>query len=130
MLLTSSILTYYSTTTPVTHSLQGRVILALRARVARWLSIFLRRLAKLMAGLNAVWLIAIGLLQFSSFFDRCYCRSSVMGLGKHAYIIISLVSVDLNGMRTAWVSALFLAAGAAMLFAGFVTLFINPPLPP
>jgi hypothetical protein len=46
MLLTSSILTYYSTNTP-THSFQEHFILALQARVARWLSIFLRRLGKL-----------------------------------------------------------------------------------
>jgi hypothetical protein len=126
MLLTSSILTYYSTNTP-THSFQEHFILALQARVARWLSIFLRRLGKLIAGLNGVWIVAIGLLQFSSFYDRCYCNSGVMGLGKHAYDVIS--PVDVGSMRTTWIGGFFLAAGAAMIFAGFVTLFIDPPLP-
>jgi hypothetical protein len=129
MLLTSSILTYYSTNTP-THTFQGHVILALQARVARWLSILLRRLGKLIAAFNAVWIVAAGMVQFSSFYDRCYCNSSVMGLGKRAYDVISLVPGDLGGMRTAWIGGFVLAAGAAMIFAGFVTLLIDPPLPP
>jgi len=127
MLLTSSILTYYSINTP-THSFHGHTILALRGRIAGWLSIFLRRLGKLIARLNAVCIVAIGVLQFSNVYDRCYCNSSVTGLGKHAY---NVIAPDHGGsMRTAWIGGFFLAAGAAMVFAGFVTLFIDPPLPP
>ena len=128
MLLTSSILTYYSTITP-TH-FQGTAMLRSHVRVARWLSIFLRRFGKLTAGLNAVWIIVAGLFQFSNFYDRCYCNSSVMGLGKHAYDIIILVSVDMEPLRTAWICGFLLAAGAAIIFAGFVTLLIDQPSPP
>jgi len=53
-----------------------------------------------------------------------------MGLGKHAYDVIFLVPGDVGGMHTPWVGGFVLAAGAAMIFAGFVTLFIDPPLPP
>ena len=127
MLLTSSILTYYSANTP-THSFQGHAIPALQARVARWLSIFLRRLGKLIVGLNAVWVITTGLFQFSSFYDRCYCNSSVMGLGKYAYDVI--IPVDIKSIHAAWIGGFFLGAGTATIFAGFVTLFIDPPLPP
>ncbi|KIM49887.1 hypothetical protein M413DRAFT_15651 [Hebeloma cylindrosporum] len=127
MLLTSSILTYYSINSP---TIRGRVIPPFPARVARWLSIFLRRLGKLIAVLNALLLIATGLLQFSSFYDRCYCNSSVMGLGKRAYDVIVLVPDDIGGMRAAWIGGFVLAAGAATIFAGFVTIFIDPPLPP
>jgi hypothetical protein len=129
MLLTSSILTYYSTNS-LTHTSQGDVIMTLQARIARSLSIFLRRLGKLIAGLNAVWIVATGMVQFSSVYDRCYCNSSVMGLGKRAYDVISLVPGDMGGMRAAWIGGFVLAAGAAMTFAGFVTILINPPLPP
>jgi hypothetical protein len=125
----SSILTYYSANTP-THLSQGHLILSFRARVACWLSIFLRRLGKLIAALNAVLIVATGLLQFGSFYDRCYCNSSVMGLGKRAYDVISLVPGDVGGMRTAWIGGFVLAAGAATIFAGLVTIFIDPPLPP
>ena len=119
MLVTSSTLSYYSTNSHV-----------IRGRVARWLSIFLRRVGKVVAALNAVWIVSTGLLQFGSFYDQCYCNSSVMGLGKHAYLIVYLVSVGVGGMLTAWIGGFILAAGAALSFAGFMTLFINPPLPP
>ena len=128
MLLTSSILTYYSTNTP-THPFQRNFILALQVRVARWLSIFLRRLGKVIAALNALWIVATGLLQFGSFYDRCYCNSSVIGLGKRAYDVINLVPDDAGGMRAAWIGGFVLAAGAATIFAGVVTIFIDPPLP-
>jgi hypothetical protein len=128
MLLTSSSLTYYSTNAP-THSFQEHFILALQVWVARWLSIFLRRLGKLIAALNAVLIVATGLLQFGKFYDRCYCNSSVIGLGKHAYDVILLVPDDVVGMRTAWIGGFVLAAGATVIFAGFVTIFIDPPLP-
>ena len=123
---TSSILTYYSTNIP-TCSFQENFILALQVRVAHWLSIFLCHLGKLISGLNSVWIVAIGLLQFSSFYDQCYCNSGVMGLGKHAYNVIS--PVDVGSMRTTWIGGFFLAARAVMIFTGFVTLFIDPPLP-
>ena len=129
MLLASSILTYYSTNAP-TRTLQGHVIMTLQARVSRWLSIFLRRLGKLIAGLNAVWIVATGMVQFSSVYDRCYCNSSVMGLGKRAYDVISLMPGDAGGMRAAWIGGFVLAAGAAMIFTGFVTILLNPPFPP
>jgi hypothetical protein len=128
MLLTSSILTYYSTNTP-TRTFQGDVIMTLQAQIARSLSIFLRRLGKVIAAFNAVWIVATGLVQFSSFYDRCYCNSSVMGLGKRAYDVISLVPGDVGGIRAAWISGFVLAAGAAMAFVGFVTILLNPPLP-
>jgi len=52
-----------------------------------------------------------------------------MGLGKRAYDVIFLVPDDVGGMRTAWIGGFVLAAGAAMVFAGFVGLFIDPPTP-
>jgi predicted metal-binding membrane protein len=128
MLLTSSILAYYSTNAP-TYTFQGCVTLPLQARVARWFSIFLRRLGKLLAELNAVVIVATGLFQFSGLYDRCFCDSSILGITKHAYGIIPLVSLDVGGMRTAQIGGLFLAAGPAMIFSGFVALFIDPPLP-
>ena len=53
-----------------------------------------------------------------------------MELGKHVYNIISVISDDVGSMRIAWIGSFFLAAAAAMIFAGFVTLFIDLPLPP
>ena len=129
MLLASSILTYYSTNTP-TQLYKGHSILPFQARVARQLSIFLRSLGKLLAALNALGIIFTGLLQFGSFYDRCYCNSSVLGLGKNAYNVITLVPGDVGGLHAAWIGGFVLAAGVATIFALFVTVFINPTLPP
>ena len=49
-----------------------------------------------------------------------------MGLGKHAYNVILYVLGDIGPMRTAWIRGFILAARAAVIFAGFVTIFINP----
>jgi hypothetical protein len=51
-----------------------------------------------------------------------------MGLGKRAYIVF--VPGGVGDMRIPCVTSFVLAAGAAMIFAGFVTRFIDPPLPP
>ena len=53
-----------------------------------------------------------------------------MGLGERAYDVISLVPADVGPMRTAWIGGFVFAAGAATIFAGFVTILINPLLPP
>ena len=115
MLLTSSILTYFLT------NARGHVILV---RLARWLSIFLRRLGKVIAGLNAVWIVATGLFQFSNFYDRCYCDSNIMAVGRDAaYVIITLTSVDIDSMIAAQIGGFSLAAAASTIFAVFVGLF-------
>ena len=123
MLLTSSILTYYSTNTHA-HSSQGHVT---RVRVAHWLSILLRRLGKLIAVLNAIWIVVIGFFQFSSFYNQCFCNSNMMGFGKGAYVITSLVSDQLGNIRAAPIGGLFFAATVAMSFAGLVHLMIITP---
>jgi len=123
MLLASSILTYYSTNTSA-DSPSGHVILV---RVAYWLSIFLRRLGKLVAVFNAAWIVVIGFFQFSSFYNRCFCNSNIMGFGKNAYVIISLASDELGDIRAAQIGGFFFSAGAAMIFAGLVRLMIITP---
>jgi hypothetical protein len=128
MLLTSSILTYYSTNN--SDHFQGDITSTLQARVARFFSIFLRRLGKVIAVLNAGWIVATGLFQFSNFYNRCYCDSNIMAVGRDAaYVIISLASEDMGSILAAQIGGFFLAAGAAMIFALFVRLVITPPIP-
>ncbi|KAF8218251.1 hypothetical protein K438DRAFT_21902 [Mycena galopus ATCC 62051] len=68
MLVISSVLAHYST---FTVSVKGRYLHTRSTRIAGVLSIWLRRLGKILASLNAVWIILACLLQFGSFFDRC-----------------------------------------------------------
>jgi hypothetical protein len=69
------------------------------------------------------------LFQFSNFYFRCYCNSSVIGLGAKAYNSILLSPEDISAMKGAWVGGASLAAGSAALCMVFVNLFINPELP-
>jgi hypothetical protein len=120
ILVISSLLSHYSTTAPPTST---------SGWIAGKLSIALRRLGKIVASLNAVWILVVCLFQFSNFNSRCYCNSSVLGLGERAYNLISLNSDDLEGMKGAWKGGAFLAAGTAALCTVYVNLFINPELP-
>ncbi|KAJ7653297.1 hypothetical protein DFH06DRAFT_531204 [Mycena polygramma] len=128
MLVTSSALAHYST--QVTLNIEGQRVYTRSTRVAGTLSIILRRLGKVIAACNAVWIVLACIFQFSSFFDRCYCNSSVLGLGSFAYDVIQLVKTDISTMKTAWIGGVALASGSAILFVVFVNIFINPPLPP
>ncbi|PPR00406.1 hypothetical protein CVT26_009691 [Gymnopilus dilepis] len=129
MLLTSSILAYYSTIEH-SHIRQGRRFRSAKAGISRVLSIFLRRTGKILASLNALWIIAIGMLQFSNMFENCYCNSSVLGLGEKAYDVILLTVNDVGSMRGAWIGGFSLSAVTVVVFVGFVTIFVHPKLPP
>jgi hypothetical protein len=116
----SSLLSHYSTTAPSTST---------SGRIAGKLSIALRRLGKIVASLNAVWILMACLFQFGNFCSRCHCNSSALGFGEWAYNTVSLNSDDLLGMRGAWKGGAFLAAGTATLCIVYVNLLLNPELP-
>ncbi|KAK7457052.1 hypothetical protein VKT23_010355 [Stygiomarasmius scandens] len=129
LLVLSSILSRYSTFT-VIDPIKGEPRYNLRSRIAGDMSIALRRLGKVLAGINAVGIVVTNMFQFSSVFDECYCDGSVIGLGmENAYVVISLQSGDTTSMRTAWLGGVFLALGSAALFVGVLNLLINPSLP-
>ncbi|KAJ7439336.1 hypothetical protein FB451DRAFT_1344268 [Mycena latifolia] len=127
MLVTSSALAHYSTQSV---GVRGKAVYTRSTRIAGKVSIFLRRLGKVLASCNAVWIVLACIFQFSSFFDSCYCNSSKLGLGSFAYYVIDLVSADLTTMKTAWIGGVALAGGCSILFVAWVNIFINPPLPP
>ncbi|KAJ7471320.1 hypothetical protein B0H11DRAFT_2041263, partial [Mycena galericulata] len=127
MLVLSSALAHYSK--QVTIDIEGTRVYTRSTRIAGALSIVLRRSGKVLAACNAVWIVLVCILQFSSFFDRCYCNSSVLGLGSFAYDVITLVPADISEMKAAWIGAVALAGGCSLLFVAFVNIFINPPLP-
>ncbi|KAJ6568460.1 hypothetical protein B0H10DRAFT_2168855 [Mycena sp. CBHHK59/15] len=127
LLVTSSALAHYST--HYTTDAEGHRTYARATRLAGVLAIVLRRLGKLLGAANAAWIVVACVFQFASFWDRCYCNSSVLGLGARAYNVIQLVPADTAAMKAAWAGAVVLAGGCAALFVAFVNIFINPPLP-
>ncbi|KAJ7703797.1 hypothetical protein B0H16DRAFT_1638430 [Mycena metata] len=112
LLVASSLLAHYST---FTVSFKGRYMHTKTTRLAGVLSIILRRLGKVLASLNSVWLILACLFQFGSVFDRCWCNSSV------PYYV--------EALNAPWIGGVALASGCAILFIGFVNVLINPALP-
>ncbi|KAF8816733.1 hypothetical protein BYT27DRAFT_7220455 [Phlegmacium glaucopus] len=111
MLLTSSILTFYSTDAPARPYPGFLTTLTFRSRVIR-------------RG-NTLLIIATSVFQFSGFYDRCYCNSSAFRLGKGAYSVISLMYSDGKSMLTSWISGIVLAIVAAVGFAIRIGLLIN-----
>ncbi|KAF7298999.1 hypothetical protein MIND_00848100 [Mycena indigotica] len=85
----------------------------LSQRIAGDVAIFLRRSAKVLATLNAVWILVAFLLQFANFYDRCYCNSDVIGLGKRAHNVMLLLGPDISNMKAAWVGGIALAVSVS-----------------
>ncbi|KAJ3722034.1 hypothetical protein DFJ43DRAFT_674249 [Lentinula guzmanii] len=118
LLLLASLLSHYSS------------IDATYSNVAATLSIIIRRIGKILAAANAMWILAACIFQFTSFFDRCYCNSSTLGLGAaKAYNVIIFTEADQSSMRGAWIGATFLAVGSVVIYIIFINLYVNPPLP-
>ncbi|KIJ95857.1 hypothetical protein K443DRAFT_682732 [Laccaria amethystina LaAM-08-1] len=127
LLVTSSILTHYASTTQ--YHFEGRAIRHWPARAARRASIIFRCLGKLTAAFNSLWVVVSCLFQFGSFFDNCYCNSSVFWLRDHAYNVIALQPGDVTSITSAWIGGVCLAGGTAIICVGFINVFIDPPLP-
>ncbi|KAG5734151.1 hypothetical protein E4T56_gene1216 [Termitomyces sp. T112] len=122
LLLVSSFLSHYV-------SMRRHPADHLSTILARLISIGIRRLGKVLAVFNAIWIVVTCLFQFSNYLDRCYCNSSVLGRGITAWNVITYDPQDISNMRGAWIGGVVLAAGSATLFVFFVNLFINPRLP-
>lgn len=120
ILVLSSFLSHYSATAPDKSA---------SASVAGQTSIVLRRLGKIVASFNAVWIIVTCMFQFSNFYDRCFCNSSVFGLGAKSFDVIILNHEDIVSMKGAWIGGAFLAAATVVISVIFINLFINPELP-
>jgi len=126
LLVVSSILAHYST---FTLDLKGKSMHTKSTRIAGILSSILRRSAKILASINAIWIILACLLYFGNFFDRCWCNSCALYLGNRAYSVIELLPEDVAALNTLSMGGVSLASGCAILFVGFVSILVNPTLP-
>ncbi|KAG2157264.1 hypothetical protein DEU56DRAFT_896932 [Suillus clintonianus] len=103
MLLISSILTHYS----AAYSRQGS---SLSARIALAFSHCLRRMGKLLAIANTIWVILTCIIQYSGFYDTCFCNSSMISRGRAAaYVTIIETTAQAALAKAAWIGALVLA---------------------
>ncbi|KAJ3518615.1 hypothetical protein NMY22_g13585 [Coprinellus aureogranulatus] len=120
LLLASSILAHCAT---ALRRVGGR-----SAAAARWFSIALRRIGKLLAAFNSIAVVVTCLFSFGNFYNRCYCNTSVLGRGiSSAYyspVEITLPDVA-KATLSAWIGGSFLAIGAAVIFGVFLILNIK-----
>lgn len=111
MFLLSSILAHYSA------AYSRRISGSPSARIALAFSHGLRRTGKLLAIVNSIVVILASVFQYSSFYDRCYCNSSVFSRGVEAYAVIIETAAQAAQARSAWIGAVVLACASA---AGFL----------
>jgi hypothetical protein len=116
LLVASSALAHYSTLSPESHPPPTHL------KTIKWLAVVLRRLGKLLASLNAAWIVVACILQFSNIYDNCCCNSSVLGLGDRAYDVILISAGD---VKQPWIAGVALATVCALAFVGFVNLFMD-----
>ncbi|KAG2142515.1 hypothetical protein BD769DRAFT_1625827 [Suillus cothurnatus] len=118
MLLTSSILAHYSAAYYYRASLSARVALAF--------SHLLRRMGKLLAIINFIWVISACILQYSGVYDTCFCNASVISRGEAAaYVTIVETAAQLALTKAAWIGALVLACTSASAFIALVSLLLD-----
>ncbi|KAF7324974.1 hypothetical protein MKEN_00539800 [Mycena kentingensis (nom. inval.)] len=106
LLVISSALAHYATFATV---VKERYMHTRATRIAGGISIGLRRTAKVLAAGNSIWVILACLFQFSSFYDRCYCNSSVFYWGERAYNVISVSEADVAALNAPWIGGVALA---------------------
>jgi hypothetical protein len=117
MLLMSSILAHSSAADPRRVSLSTRVALAF-SHILRWTG-------KLLAMLNFFLAIMACIFQYSSFYDRCYCNSSVFSRRGAAYAVIIETTAQAAQAKAAWIGALVLACTSASVFLGILNLLLD-----
>ncbi|GBE87040.1 hypothetical protein SCP_1002870 [Sparassis crispa] len=124
ILITSSALAHHAS--PRSYHASSPLANMRSVRLAGMLAIALRRVGKTLAFMNAVWIVLACVFQFSNVFDRCYCNSSVTGLGRNAYDVLVNTETDLVRMRLAWAAGVALASFVALAFSFFVNLIKDP----
>ena len=81
------------------------------------LAVILRRAGKVIAALNAVWIVFANVAEFSNLFDNCWCQSCVLSLGTaRAYNVIQATTADLGGMKISWIGGVIMGTGSCFLF--------------
>lgn len=119
MLLTSSILAHYSA------AYSHRTSLPVSVSIALMISHGLRRIGKLLAIVNTFVVILASTFQYSSFYDRCFCNSSVFSRGGGAYTVIIETAAEAAQAKSAWIGALVLACASSAVFLGLLNLLLD-----
>ncbi|KAJ7144534.1 hypothetical protein C8R44DRAFT_657908 [Mycena epipterygia] len=115
MIMVSTQLTYPSIVSPATNS----------ALLSTKPVILIRRTAKLLACLNAIWIVLSCLFQFSGVFGTCWCQASAFYLGPRAYAVMFFTKADLPDGLPPLVFSTALASASVAVFVG-MNIYLNP----
>ncbi|KAG2050575.1 hypothetical protein BDR06DRAFT_974467 [Suillus hirtellus] len=113
----STILAHSAAADPRRASLSTRVALAF-SHILRWTG-------KFFAILNFFLAIMASVFQYSNFYDRCFCNSSVFSRGGAAYDVIIETTAQAAQAKAAWIGALVLACTSASAFLGILNLLLD-----
>ncbi|KAI4524037.1 hypothetical protein K525DRAFT_282006 [Schizophyllum commune Loenen D] len=91
------------------------------------LAVVFRRTGKILALCNTAWITCACMFQFSGFYSRCWCNSSVMSHHSNAYAVLELVEADYGRLRGAWAGGVVLSTIYAVLFYLFINLYLHQP---
>ena len=94
---------------------------------AEGIATFLRRLSTFAAFVNTIWVVLVGMFQFSDTYSSCYCNSSVLGRGaKDAYYIINLSGSAYGDTMAGWLVGLALAGGYVIVYLFALNVMLEP----
>jgi len=78
-------------------------------------------LGKVVATLNACWVLSSTVLQFGNVFNTCFCNSSVYGRSvERAYNVLMLNRADREQVQWVWIGGISMSLISAVLFVAFV----------
>lgn len=97
----------------------------LSAQVALVLSRWLRRTGKVLAIANSMLVVLACTFVYSSFYNTCWCNSSVVSRGGAAYNAIIETAAQAAQLRAAWIGGLVMACTSSLFFLGLMNLLLD-----
>ena len=75
---------------------------------------------RLIAGINALWLLCASVFQFTNLYNTCWCSTSSLGLRSRAWLVLFASNTQIASASTApWVGGVFLAVVVSFASAAF-----------
>ncbi|KZV93549.1 hypothetical protein EXIGLDRAFT_787757 [Exidia glandulosa HHB12029] len=88
----------------------------------------LRITGKVLAALNAIWIVTLCMFQFTGIWNTCFCMSGVWSRGKGAYVMLGLTWAEhvQLGTRNVWIGGMALTGLGAGLYSVFIKFVLRP----
>lgn len=75
---------------------------------------------KLIAGLNALWLLCASVFQFTNLYNTCWCSTSILSLHSQAWLVLFASDTQIaSASRAPWIGGVFLAVFVSFASAAF-----------